>query len=132
MTGLAHGAADAEPIWQPTSTDLSATATSPRRLAWRRFRRNRMAIAALVVLIGLALIALFAPWIAPYDPLTPDFKAIGKPPSLAHPMGTDDSGRDVLSRLMYGARISLSIGFVAVSMAVSIEIIPLWYNFRMD
>lgn len=110
----------AEPIWVPTAYDLSAVATSPRRLAWRRFRRNRMAMVGLITLIALALIAILAPVLAPYDPIKPDFKAIGKPPSAQHLLGTDESGRDVLSRLMYGARVSLSIGFVAVSIYIVI------------
>jgi peptide/nickel transport system permease protein len=110
----------AEPVWQPGITDLAAAPTSPRRLAWRRFRRNRMAMLALFVLISLAVVAILAPWLAPFDPIKPDFKAIGKPPSAAHVLGTDESGRDVLSRLMHGARVSLSIGFVAVSIYISI------------
>jgi peptide/nickel transport system permease protein len=102
-------------IWQP-GVDVGARIRStPRQLAWRRFRRNRLAMAALAVIGCLALIAILAPILAPYDPVKPDLKAFGKPPSAAHLLGTDSSGRDVLSRLMYGAQVSLSIGLVAVS-----------------
>jgi peptide/nickel transport system permease protein len=68
-----------------------------------------------IAVVALGLVAILAPVIAPYDPLVPDLRAIGKPPSVDHLLGTDSSGRDVLSRLIYGARISLSVGFVAVS-----------------
>ena len=109
-------------IWQP-SVDLAAhVASSPRQLAWRRFRRNRLAMSALVVLIVFATLAILAPIVAPYDPTEVDSKAFGKPPSLAHLLGTDRSGRDVLSRLMHGARVSLSVGVVAVSIYLAIGI----------
>lgn len=107
-------------VWQPTAADLSAEAVSPRRLALRRFRRNRLAVVSLGLLLAFALLALLAPIIAPYDPIKPDVKAIGKPPSLAHLLGTDESGRDVLSRLLHGARVSLSVGFVAVAIYIGI------------
>ena len=61
------------------------------------------------------MVAILAPLIAPYDPLKPEPSGDGKPPTLEHLLGTDNSGRDVLSRLIYGARVSLSVGFVAVS-----------------
>ena len=92
-----------------------AQSASPRQLAWRRFRRNRLAMLGLATLILLAVIALMAPILAPRDPLKVDTKAFGKPPSLAHLFGTDLSGRDVLSRLIFGTRVSLSVGLVAVS-----------------
>ena len=107
-------------VWQPVA-DLDARAAfTPRQLAVRRFRRNRLAVVAVFVLLVLATIAVLAPLIAPYDPVKPDFRAFGKPPSAAHLLGTDSSGRDVLSRLMYGARVSLSIGLVAVSIYLTI------------
>ncbi len=110
------------PIWQPT-TDLSLRPPlSPRKLAWRRFRRNRMAMTALVLLMALALVAILAPVIAPYSPTEVDPRAFGKPPSLEHFLGSDRSGRDVLSRLMHGARVSLSVGVVAVSIYLVIGI----------
>ncbi|MBM4420780.1 MAG: ABC transporter permease, partial [Chloroflexi bacterium] len=70
--------------------------------------------AAGLFLLALALVAIFAAQIAPYDPLAATLTATRQPPSLAHPMGTDDLGRDVLSRAIHGARISLFVGIVAV------------------
>lgn len=93
-------------------------------LAWRRFKRHRMAMASLVVILFLVLMAVFAPWIAPYDPTTqPTGSDVGQyyfqPPSREHPLGTDDLGRDVLSRIIYGSRISLLVGFaVALSSVI--------------
>ena len=107
-------------VWQPHLDVAERGTYAPRQLAWRRFRRNRLAMAGVVVLAIFALMAIFAPLIAPYDPVKPDLKAFGKPPSFAHLLGTDSSGRDVLSRLMYGARVSLSIGLVAVSIYLTI------------
>ena len=110
-------------VWVPEEADQAAHA-SPRQLAWRRFRRNRLALVAVGVIVVLAVIAILAPLIAPYDPLKPVTPpAYGKPPSLAHPFGTDGSGRDVLSRIMYGSRVSLSVGIVAVSIYLTIGII---------
>ncbi len=91
-------------------------------LAKRAFSRNRVAMFGLTAIVALYLIALLTPLLAPYDPtaqgnlVTQRFLA----PSLAHPLGTDGFARDVLSRLLYGARISLMIGFVAVAISVTI------------
>ncbi|WP_117237611.1 ABC transporter permease [Thermus sediminis] len=91
------------------------------RTFWRRFRRHRLAMASLAVIATLLLMALLAPWIAPYDPFAQPrgedlAERIFAPPSREHLLGTDDLGRDVLSRLMYGARVSLLVGFsVALS-----------------
>lgn len=90
--------------------------TAPRRTlwhAWRRFRRNRLAMAALGFIALEILVAIFAPWVAPYDPYQPDFANTWQQPSAAHWLGTDDLGRDVLSRLIYGARISISVGILS-------------------
>ena len=100
-----------------TAPSLGYTAPAPpsRTLwqVWRRFRRNRLAAIALAV-IGLQLvIALFAPWIAPYDPYASDYAATWQKPNAAHWLGTDDLGRDVLARLIYGSRISISVGILS-------------------
>lgn len=80
---------------------------------WRRFQRNRLATIALAV-IGLQIvIALFAPWIAPYDPYASDYAATWQKPNATHWLGTDDLGRDVLARLIYGSRISISVGILS-------------------
>lgn len=110
------------PIWQPSADLTTHVPRSPRQLAWRRFRRNQLAMVALGVIVALAFIAILAPLIAPYDPIKVDAKAFGKPPSLEHLLGTDRSGRDVLSRLMHGARVSLSVGVVAVTIYLVIGI----------
>jgi ABC-type dipeptide/oligopeptide/nickel transport system permease subunit len=73
-----------------------------------------VALGFLALLLLIILTAIFAPVIAPYDPLAGDYTAIRQPPTSAHPLGTDDIGRDVLSRIIYGARTSLIVGFGAV------------------
>lgn len=87
---------------------------------WSRFKRNRLAVAGAAVVVALAFVALAAPLIAPYDPTDIDIQNVLSPPSARHPFGTDDLGRDVLSRMIYGSRISLSVGFVAVGIALTI------------
>jgi peptide/nickel transport system permease protein len=79
--------------------------------------RNRLALAGAALLVLLAVVALLAPWIAPHDPLRVNLPDALLPPSGTYPLGTDPLGRDVLSRLIYGARISLLIGFIAVGIA---------------
>ncbi len=99
-----------------------SVAVSQWDLAVRAFSRNRTAVAGLIVVGALYAVALITPVVAPFDPnLQGDLlteRYVG--PSLMHPLGTDQFARDVLSRLMYGARISLSIGFVAVAISVTI------------
>jgi peptide/nickel transport system permease protein len=90
------------------------------RLLAARLRENRLAMAGLVLVALLAATALGAPWLAPHDPTAIDARTILAGPSGAHLLGTDDLGRDVLSRLIYGARISLAVGFVSVGIAVLI------------
>jgi peptide/nickel transport system permease protein len=115
--------AGVDTVWAPDEAD-QAPRTSPRQLAWRRFRRNRVAMVAVGLLVVLALIAIFAPIVAPYDPLVPVTPAAyGKPPSLEHLFGTDNSGRDELSRIIFGSRVSLSVGIVAVSIYLTIGIL---------
>jgi peptide/nickel transport system permease protein len=93
------------------------------RSFWRAFRRNRLALAGGVVVIVLAALALLAPVAAPRDPNRPDVQKILAAPSKAHPLGTDQLGRDVLSRMLYGARVSLAVGFVSVGIATAIGIV---------
>jgi peptide/nickel transport system permease protein len=90
------------------------------RLALRRFLRHRLAIVGLVILGVLIVMAILAPWIAPYDPTALDLRAIKLPPSAEHPFGTDGRGYDVFSRFVWGARTSLIVGFAAVTVSVSI------------
>ncbi len=87
---------------------------------WQRFKRNRLAMAGATVVALLFLLSLSASFLAPYDPNSINAWSVLSPPSRQHWFGTDELGRDVLSRIMYGARISLKVGFVAVGIAVSI------------
>jgi peptide/nickel transport system permease protein len=91
-----------------------------RSLVWQRFRRNPLALAGAVVLLLLALVAVTAPLIAPYDPNEVDPRNALQSPNREHLLGTDDLGRDVLSRLIYAARISLSVGVFVSLIAVVI------------
>jgi peptide/nickel transport system permease protein len=93
------------------------------RAFWRALRRNRLALVGGVVVVGLAALAILAPAIAPWDPNRPDVKKILDAPSGVHPLGTDQLGRDVLSRMFYGARVSLAVGFVSVGIASLIGIV---------
>lgn len=95
---------------------------SPSRRAWRRLKQRKSALVALFVIVALILIALFAPLIAPYDPTKQSWSAVRKAPSLAHWFGTDEVGRDILSRIIYGTRASLSAGVISVGLAISIGV----------
>lgn len=86
----------------------------------KRFLRNRMAVAGSVIVLFLFCVSLLAPWLAPYDPNAIDLKNVLAPPSGGHPFGTDPLGRDVLSRMIWGAGISLKVGFVATGIAILI------------
>ncbi|MFE2938444.1 ABC transporter permease [Streptomyces sp. NPDC059255] len=86
----------------------------------RALRANRLALTGSVIAAVFVLAGLLAPLIAPYDPARPDFTDALAPPGLAHWLGTDDLGRDQLSRMMYGARASLQVGVVAVAFAFAV------------
>jgi len=96
----------------------------PRRSWWalarRRFLRNRVAILAALYLVVMYLVAALAPVIAPYDPNEGDILYIHARPSREHLLGTDENGRDVLSRLIHGARISMSVGLIAMVISIAI------------
>jgi peptide/nickel transport system permease protein len=95
-----------------------ARGESPGRRAVRRFLRHRLALFGLIVVVAFVLIAAFAPWIAPFDPIETSWSRIRRPPSEAHWFGTDENGRDVMSRLIWGARASLMAGVISVIGAV--------------
>lgn len=86
----------------------------------RRLLRRPLAIIGLIIVVGLLVVAAFAPWIAPHDPIKPDFLAFLQAPSEKYRLGTDELGRDVLSRIIYGARASLQAGLVSVGIAIAI------------
>ncbi len=89
------------------------------QLAWRRFRKHRMAMVGLGFFVFMVLVAIFGPIIVPYDPLNIPGSTIpgGMPPSLAHPFGTDNDGRDVFAMVVNGARISVAIGGISMLIA---------------
>jgi glutathione transport system permease protein len=89
---------------------------SPLGEFWRRFLRKPVALCAGIVILLIILAALLAPWIAPYDATTPDYDNVLSGPSLAHLAGTDVFGRDIFSRIIWGGRVSLTVGFVSVAL----------------
>ena len=95
---------------------------SPGRRAMRRFLRHRLAVFGLAVIVLFVLGAILAPLIAPYDPPATSWSLIRKPPSLAHWFGTDENGRDVLSRTLWGARTSLMAGGLSVAAALAVGV----------
>jgi len=96
---------------------------SHARIAWERFRRHRLAMVGLLILGVLTLLAVLAPVIAPYGPDEQDLFSITTPPSRAHWLGTDELGRDVLTRVMYGGRVSLSVGLAAALISSLIGVV---------
>lgn len=96
---------------------------SPKQIFWQRFKQNRLAYAGGIIVLLLFLVAVFAPLISPYSPNDIDRRQILEPPSTRHLMGTDDLGRDVFSRMLWGARISLAVGFVAVGISTLIGMV---------
>jgi peptide/nickel transport system permease protein len=86
------------------------------------FKKNKLAVISLIFILFVIISALFAPYISPYNPDKIDVNAILQPPNPAHLLGTDQLGRDILSRLIYGGRISIEVGFIAVSLSLFIGI----------
>lgn len=105
----------AAPVAEPLPASIP-----PMRLALRRFRRHRLAFVSLLFIATLALLAVLAPLIAPHDPNAVSTSAFRTPPSGDHWLGTDSAGRDVLSRLLYGARVSLTVGIAAALSATAL------------
>jgi peptide/nickel transport system permease protein len=89
----------------------------------RRLGRHNLALVGVIILVPMFLCAVLAPLISPHDPVEPDLKKILAPPSFSNPFGTDTLGRDVFSRVVYGSRISLLVGFVSVGIATLIGIL---------
>jgi len=90
------------------------------KIFWRRFRRNRLAMLGAFIILSLAVAAIIAPLVAPFNPDQQDVLHRLEPPSPKHLLGTDDLGRDLLSRIIYGTRVSLLVGFVAIGIAIVI------------
>ena len=110
------------------TVDLTDTLQAPRRDSvqhrfWRRLTRHKLGMIGLGMLVILVIAAVFAPIVAGVDPVAMDLKLKNKPPSAEHILGTDAIGRDVWARLVYGARVSLSVGLVAVGIYTSIALV---------
>ncbi len=94
----------------------------PWQRAWRRFRRRPSAVVGLIIVVAFIALAVLAPWVSPQDPIATSWGAIRQAPSAEHWFGTDEIGRDVLSRVIWGARASLLAGIVSVSISLMIGI----------
>ncbi len=101
---------------------LSPRHNSPWAEAWRRLRRDRAAMAGLVLVVVMIMASLCAPWIAPHPPNEQHLEAQLSPPSWEHPCGTDDKGRDLLARILYGGRVSWMVGLLATSVSILIGV----------
>jgi peptide/nickel transport system permease protein len=99
-----------------------AASDSPARRALRRLLARRTAVFGLVVVVLMVLLAVLAPWIAPFDPLATSFATVRRAPDGAHWFGTDEVGRDLLSRVIWGGRASLAAGVISVTIAVGVGV----------
>ncbi len=106
----------------PAIAPAAEVIETPGRRAWRRLKQRKGAMAGLAVIVIVVLAALLAPWVAPYDPIQQSWSAVRKAPSAAHWFGTDEVGRDVLARILYGARASLLAGVMSVGIAIGIGV----------
>lgn len=113
--------------WEELSTGPDAMEARPVESPWRqvirRFRRNRLAVLGFAVLMILCILSILTPWIAPYDPAAIDLFNIQSPPSPEHWMGTDDLGRDTLTRLLYGSRVTLAVALAATAIGVLVGVV---------
>jgi len=107
-----------------TAVSLPSPAAPARRKnrAWAKFVRNRTALAGGVIVLLFIMAAILAPWLATHDPFQTSFMAVRKAPSAAFWLGSDELGRDIYSRLLYGARASLMAGLVSVSIALAVGV----------
>lgn len=114
----------AQPVREDTPVARAATQgdRNPRVAALRRFLRNPLGMTGAGVVVVLILTAIFAQRLAPFSPLHQNYHLLLKPPMAGHPLGTDDLGRDELSRMVYGARISLGVSVLSVGLAVLIGV----------
>jgi peptide/nickel transport system permease protein len=95
----------------------------PWTQALRRFLRHRLAVACMVLMTAVVLIVLAGPILSPYDPAKPHLDDIFQGPSLRHPFGTDSLGRDLLTRMLYGGRVSLAVGVLAMTVAITLGVL---------
>ncbi|MEO8144443.1 MAG: ABC transporter permease [Betaproteobacteria bacterium] len=118
MAGSTPASPTADGLALPVA--VRARSNSPWAEAWRRFRRHKLAMAGMVVLALISFLVLFGPLLWPVAINEIDFTARLKGPSWHHPMGTDDLGQDLFARMLYGGRISLAVGLVAMMIAVGV------------
>ena len=107
----------------PAASTNRLAQAGPWRRAWRKLVRNRIAMLGLATVVFFVLLAVFAPWIAPSDPIATSWGAIRKPPSATYWFGTDELGRDVLSRVVWGTRASLMAGVVSVTISLVLSVL---------
>jgi peptide/nickel transport system permease protein len=92
------------------------------RSALRRLRRDKAAVAGCIIIISLVIVAIFAPFMSPYDPLEQNYDELLRPPSFSHPLGADQYGRDLLTRIIFGCRYTLLIGVAIVAIQLLIGV----------
>lgn len=108
-----------QPVQGEPAGVASGAGASRTRSVWRRLKRNRLAMLGLAIIVVFIGLAVFAPWIAPYDPTASSLGKRLSPPSGEHWLGNDELGRDLFSRLVYGARISLRIGVISIGIGIT-------------
>jgi ABC-type dipeptide/oligopeptide/nickel transport system permease subunit len=127
MAGSTRASATSDGARAPAAAGRPAatgTATTPTRSrAWRRFTSHRLAVGGLAAILALALLALLAPGISPHDPIRQDLPRALEGPSWGYPLGTDEYGRCILSRILHGARLSLLVGVIATAIGASAGIL---------
>src|SRR5215470_4016291 len=101
---------------------ISDELESPARRALRRLFKRKGAVVGLAVIVAFVVIAVFAPFVSPYDPIATSWSLVRKAPSAQHWFGTDDLGRDILARVVYGARASLMAGAISVGIALCLGV----------
>lgn len=119
---VAPGAA---PVGMVPGAGTIATTTPPGALSdlWRRFRRNRLALLGMAMVVVVIAVAVLAPVLAPHNPYTQDLRSTLRGPSGAHPFGTDQNGRDQLSRVIYGSRIAVEVGLASIFLSLVIGVV---------
>ena len=110
-------------IFDPAATKMMPVQPNRLRRLWRRFSANRMGLIGFLVIIALVVVAGLADIIAPYSYKKQELSIMNTPPSREHPMGTDEFGRDVLSRIIHGSRISVYVGVMSVGVSVLIGVV---------
>lgn len=121
MRARSHGRATTAGYLEDTRREPAAVRVRGQwTLARERFVAHRVAVAAAVVLASVVLLVVFAPGLSPYDPERTNLAKIFEPPSSTYPMGTDSLGRDLATRILYGGRVSLMVGVLAMAVAISL------------